>query len=143
MTTLSAISVFDRPSLPAVRRTTAGPAGADPQAAHRTAGILRVAPVYRCTAGTAVITVKREIAVAAYPHKIITILGDYFYGGTDQTDRSHIRLVPDAVAIFAVLFIEFFGSLPVKIMHPHSPYGTDNLLNQCRYNASTSAITNL
>jgi hypothetical protein len=51
----------------------------------------------------------------------ITVHWEDMYRAADQTDRCHLRLGTDAVALFAVVVEEFFCCIPVWRFHINSP----------------------
>ena len=99
------------------RRATAYPAGTGSQSALPAAGVPRVPPIDGFTARSAFITVKSIAAVEADKHMIIPGLGIDMDRAADQADRRHFRLVPDAVALFAILFEKALAGIPVNCLH--------------------------
>ena len=55
-----------------------------------------------------------EPAVATDKLMLVADLGDDVNRAANQADRCHLRLVPDAVAVVAIVIEQFFRRIPVK-----------------------------
>jgi hypothetical protein len=83
--------------------------------------ILRVTAINGFTANPACIAVKGKVAVAADEHVWIPGFGHNVDGFADQADGRHVGLVPDAIAVFTVAFVEFSDRFLVNGFHEISP----------------------
>lgn len=98
--------------------TTTGTAGTNPQTAlTSTTRIHRITTVNRFSTDGAFIAIKGKAAVTAGKFMLIAWFWDDMNRPADQADKGHLRFVPDAVAVFAVVIEKFLCRFSVGWFH--------------------------